>query len=449
MDEITKFSLLYFFIALVAIGGLVVAILAYVKHENNGTTVSQKEGVDGTDASISQKEDANVGKQGPIGPDGKDVEFNNGTKWIFATQRNQIEDKASSSGFMGSKGSVATNSDGTVIVIGSFEDSNKRGSFSIYKRDGQVWKQFGNKLVSSVFLGPKSKLGYSVAISDSGNTIAVGGPEDDNGAGSCFIFEKVSNKWVEQEKLTSYDFSKDSNQGVSLAISGDGDTLVIGADNSNGGIGSVCIWTRRNHIWSEKQSLTPEEEKTCNFGNSLSVNKEGTVIAVGSPKQGGGEGVIHIFKIGVDAKWYISKKLTIDNSVDLGINVDLDSKGTTLVAGCPQNGCAYVWKFTDDWNLSAGKLMGIGGTGKIQSCDVSISGEGDVIVIGSNGDGFWVFGLKDSIWSQCGKHVFGTGGTGSAQGSSVTICREGGIVIVSDPTHNTGDGCVWVFERIK
>ena len=100
-------------------------------------------------------------------------------------------------------------------------------------------------MVGNGAAGPASQ-GWSVALSADGNTAVVGGPDDnlspDNtgGVGAAWIFTRGGGTWSQQgNKLVGTGAVGNSQQGFSVAISGDGNTVIVGGpgDSTRTGFG--------------------------------------------------------------------------------------------------------------------------------------------------------------------------------------------------------------------
>ena len=89
------------------------------------------------------------------------------------------------------------------------------------------------------------QFGVSVSISSDGNTAIVGAYNDDSGRGSAYIYTRSGTTWSQQTKLTASDGSSDDYFGYSVSISGDGNTAIVGAhrdDDKGTDSGSVYIF---------------------------------------------------------------------------------------------------------------------------------------------------------------------------------------------------------------
>ena len=100
--------------------------------------------------------------------------------------------------------------------------------------------------------------GYSVAVDGDGNTIVVGAyqhdlTDDENNiladAGAAYVFTKISGEWSEPVKLIASDGAENDWFGYSVAV--DGETIVVGARWHNGKAGAAYVFTRNSmtRVW--------------------------------------------------------------------------------------------------------------------------------------------------------------------------------------------------------
>src|SRR5271156_2346364 len=78
--------------------------------------------------------------------------------------------------------SVALSGDGNTAIVGGHEDNSATGAAWVYTRSGGVWTQQGGKLVGTGAVGAAAR-GLSVALSADGDTAIVGGPFDNSDTG--------------------------------------------------------------------------------------------------------------------------------------------------------------------------------------------------------------------------------------------------------------------------
>jgi len=101
---------------------------------------------------------------------------------------------------------------------------------------------------------PVEFFGFSVALSGDGNTVVVGTPfvpsTSSSGAAYVFgrqVFSTGGTSWGQQgqqAKLTAASSANVGQFGVSLAVSGDGSTVVVGANSTNNRAGAAFVFLR-------------------------------------------------------------------------------------------------------------------------------------------------------------------------------------------------------------
>src|SRR5437764_1278369 len=81
--------------------------------------------------------------------------------------------------------------------------------------------------------------GTSIALSGDGQTALIGGPGDDEGQGAVWAFHRHGSTWTQQAKLTGLDEAGKGRFGQSVALSKDGRMALVGGPQDDAGIGAV------------------------------------------------------------------------------------------------------------------------------------------------------------------------------------------------------------------
>jgi hypothetical protein len=140
--------------------------------------------------------------------------------------------------------SVALSADGNTAIVGGHNDNGGSGAAWVYTRSAGVWTQQGSKLVGTGAVGGAFQ-GYSVALSADGNTAIVGGYADNGDTGAAWVYTRSGGVWTQEgSKLVGTGAVGSANQGVSVALSGDGNTAIVGGPGDNGGSGAARVHTR-------------------------------------------------------------------------------------------------------------------------------------------------------------------------------------------------------------
>ena len=333
--------------------------------------------------------------------------------------------------------------------------------------------QQGLKLVGTGAIGDAFQ-GYRVSLSGDGNTAIVGGPEDNSLAGAAWVYTRSGGVWSQQAKLVSVDAyfgcSFGVQQGGSVALSRDGNTALVGGSGDNNCAGAAWVYTRSGGVWSQQAKLVGTGAVGgANQGLSVSLSSDGNTAIVGGNRDNSDIGAAWVY-IRSGAAWTQQAKLVgtgvLGPEAEQGEFVSLSSDGNTAIVGGPtdnyNNGNRFgaAWVFTRStsgvWSQQA-KLVGTDAIGPaLQGYSVSLSGDGNTAIVGGPEDNSyagaaWVYTRSGGVWSQQAKLV-GTGAVGGAnQGFSGALSSDGNTAIVGGPTDNynngTWDGAAWIFTR--
>ncbi len=142
----------------------------------------------------------------------------------------------------------------------------------------------GEKLTASGLSGPYGYVGMSVALSADGNTALIGAPADGEYSGAAYVFTRTGASWSQQgAKLTGSDTVSEAWFGESVALSADGDTAVIGGPSDNAAVGAAWVFTRSGSSWSQQgEKLTGGGESGAGyFGRSVALSADGDTALIG------------------------------------------------------------------------------------------------------------------------------------------------------------------------
>jgi hypothetical protein len=292
---------------------------------------------------------------------------------------------------------VALSDDGNTALIGSYEDNSGVGAAWVFTRSGSTWTQQGEKLTGSGESGTGS-FGDSVALSSDGDTALIGGYGDNSG-GAVWVFTRSGSTWTQQgEKLTASGESEAGAFGFSVALSSDGNTALIGgfADNSGG---AAWVFTRSGSTWTQQgEKLTASREIGPGaFGWSVALSGDGNTAVIGGFDDNS-VGAVWVFTRSGSTWTQQGEKLTASNEVGgagFGRSVALSSDGNTALIGGPADNLdlGAAWVFTrsgSTWTQQGEKLTGSGEVaGAGFGSSVALSRDGNSALIGGpydNGD---------------------------------------------------------------
>ena len=376
----------------------------------------------------------------------------------------QEGDKLVASNVVGSASqgfSVALSADGNTLAEGGKDDDSGRGAVFIFTRSGNVWQQQGNKLSgSNGAIGAGQ--GYSVTLSGDGNTLAEGGLNDDSGRGAVWIFTRSGTSWSQQgTKLTGFDALGTAQQGTSVALSADGNTLAEGGNIDDSNQGAVWIFTRSGTQWAQQGGkLTGLDGGASNQGSSVAISADGNTLAEGGWSNDANQGAVWIFTRSGTQWAQQGAKLTGSNGSlsQQGWSVALSADGNILAEGGIADGAnGAVWIFARStesiWAQQGSKLTGSGALGNaLQGYSVALSSDGTTLAEGGRTDdggngAVWIFTADiNGNWSQRGSKLTGlNGGATGAQGVSVALSANGNTLAEGGPGDAGSNGAVWIF----
>ena len=194
---------------------------------------------------------------------------------------------------IGGTAAIAVSNSGTTLV-GMVMPGASTGAISINTAGGTTISsgnftvtatpypavQQGSKLVGTGNIGAASQ-GLSVAISADGNTAIVGGYLDNGGQGAAWVWTRSGSSWSQQgNKLVGTGNSGFAGQGISVAISADGNTAIVGG-YLDGVQGAAWVWTRSGSTWSQQGSKLVGTGGIGSYiqqGNSVALSADGNTL---------------------------------------------------------------------------------------------------------------------------------------------------------------------------
>jgi hypothetical protein len=230
--------------------------------------------------------------------------------------------------------SVALSSDGKSAVVGAPEDIERAGSAIAFSEQGGSWQRAG-RLVPGGESGA-GELGFSVGLSENGETALAGAPRDGGGTGAAFPFVRSGESYVQQgAKLLPEEGGTEF--GRALALSGPGSTALV-AGRAASHLAAVWELERSGSAWSRTSRVFSENGVTFPVGLSSS----------------GARAVIHGGGFGVDARIY--EQRTVPPEVQLFIVSARRHSSATLEARIKPEGEVTSCRFEYGTEFSSGPL---------------------------------------------------------------------------------------------
>jgi hypothetical protein len=304
---------------------------------------------------------------------------------------------------------LAISADGNTMAVGSPHESSaalgingngednslyNSGAVYVFVRRGDAWVQ--QAYVKASNAGQSDLFGMSVALSADGNTMAVSAPwersaatgvngdqNDDSmpQAGAAYVFTRSGDSWSQQAYIKASNTGRQANAddpladgdqfGSSLALSGDGNTLAVGAiteDSPATGIngdaasdaaqsaGAVYVFARTGSSWGQQAYVKASNTEAADlFGYDVALNHDGSMlVAAGYDEDGPGRGVnvdqgnggngsgaLYVFSR-TGTAWqqdaYLKGSRSEGNDA-LGFSIAISADGNTIVGGAADESC--------------------------------------------------------------------------------------------------------------
>jgi hypothetical protein len=249
--------------------------------------------------------------------------------------------------------------------------------------------------------------------------------------------------YTQGPELTGAEESGEGSFGESVAVSADGNTVLIGGGSDDDDEGAVWVFTRSGGVWAQQgPKLVGDCEGGCTgegtgeidkgvFGDHVALSADGNTALISAPWDDGGVG-----SIGAGAVWVFTR------------SGGVWTQQAKLVGDCESN-CA------DE---------GTGAEGHAKFGEgVALSEDGDTALVGGNEDdegegAAWVFTRSGGVWAQQGPKLVGdcrsncadegSGETGGGSfGQSVALSTNGDTALIGGSSDDAFTGAAWTFTR--
>jgi tartrate dehydratase beta subunit/fumarate hydratase class I family protein len=196
------------------------------------------------------------------------------------------------------------------------------GAVYVFTRRGTTWTQQAYIKASNTGeagtdgnFGDGDQFGFSMSLSDDGNTLAVGANAEDSNAkgingnqadnsmqsaGAAYIFVRTGTAWTQQAYVKAPNTTANVQFGYSVALSADGNTFAVSAFDEAGssravvngptgpfpggrnGTGAIYVYTRSGTTWALQSYLKASNaENGDSLGVIVSISDDGNTIVGG------------------------------------------------------------------------------------------------------------------------------------------------------------------------
>ncbi len=255
-------------------------------------------------------------------------------------------------------------------------------------------------------------LGYALALSADGSTLAAGAPYHSNSptlpvSGGVRIFtHDGTGKWSDMPLIEPPTPTAGAYFGGAVALSADGSVLAVGAVGQNNAQGVVFLYRRNQGGWTlEAQIQAGNADNDDIFGTSLALSADGSLLAVGARREdGSGSGVnatpdnaandtgaVYLFRNA--SGWTQEAYIKSDNPQDydyFGAAVALSADGNRLAVGAigesaNDSGAVFIFDYDTNtgWSQQARLKAANAGVNDNFGNAVALSADGKTLAVGA------------------------------------------------------------------
>lgn len=242
--------------------------------------------------------------------------------------------------------SVSLNSDnGTIVAIGDhlYDDGviTNAGRVRVFENNAGTWTQIGEDITG---IAAGDQCGQSVSINNNGTIVAIGSNlNDDSGinAGHVRVFENIAGTWTQIGSAIVGENASDES-GHSVSLNSDGTIVAVGAylnDGNGNNSGQVRVFENISDVWTQIGADIDGEaigDRTARYG--VSLNSDGTKVAIGAEYHDGAagadQGEVRIFENQSGSWVQVGSNIYGEAADDrFGVSVAISSDGSVVAAG--------------------------------------------------------------------------------------------------------------------
>lgn len=365
--------------------------------------------------------------------------------------------------------SVSLSADGTIMVVGaSYYGNNNTGQVSFYKYNSGSWSPLGSSITGDsnyLYFGCSVSLNASGTIVAIGAYGANDGAGSASGRVQVYEYTGDPLAWTQIGDNISGEYSSDYS-GWSVSLNDAGTIVAIGAYKHRTGAtstgtenGRIQVYEYSSSSWSQLGSDIDGVNASENFGYDVSLNYDGTILAGGSSKN---QGYVRIYQYISESWSQLGDTIEGDSfsggsSDQAGRSISLNYDGTIVAIGAYGNngggtdsGTARIYKYSNvSWSQLGEDIDGESAWDQ-SGYNVALNNDGDIVAIGatrndgsaSNAGHVRIYKYINSAWSQIGTDIDGEE-IDDESGYSVSLNADGktvaiGAIYNDDGSSNAG-----------
>lgn len=363
---------------------------------------------------------------------------------------------------------VAVSADGNTVVASAHVDDGSTGSAYVYRWNGQSWVEI--KLTADDGMASDG-FGSSVAVSADGNTVVIGAPNVDTPAangGAAYVFRWNGSAYVQVQKVQPSTLFDNAYFGTSVAVSGDGSRIAVGAIyvNISGGSpwGAVYTFSRNGSTYELMgNALNAPSPQNYDYFCRVALSADGSTLAVGARGYDSNKGAVFVLQWNGSNYSSCQKLVTVDQTSGeyLGNSISISADGSTVVAGAysysSNRGAVYVFRRNGSSYAQVNKLTASDGVASDYfGISVAVSGDGGRVAAGAYNDdetytdqgSAYLYRWNGSVYVLSEK-LLATDVTAASYyyGSGIALSADDSTLVVGAYGYNSSQGTVWLYAE--
>lgn len=234
---------------------------------------------------------------------------------------------------------------GREVVVGQPGNVYSPGVVYFYRQDAKGAWTVGTKLTRS---GATNGDGFGSAVAIDGNTLLVGSEKADSGVGAVYIFTRNATGWRETGRLTPQGGQAGDGFGAGIVLAGDRAYVSTGANRRRG---AVYVFRKNGEAWTPETTITPvDTTPNPTFGQAVAAS--GNRLMVGAFRADSATGAVYVYSRDASGNWKMDVRLsppgpTTGRNSQFGSAIVL--RGDTAIIGAINDRAAgAVWFFRRD-----------------------------------------------------------------------------------------------------
>ncbi|MGH8398548.1 MAG: beta strand repeat-containing protein [Gammaproteobacteria bacterium] len=242
---------------------------------------------------------------------------------------------------------VAVSANGTQVIVGAPNLNSYTGAVYVYTETNGSWANTPTRTALTLPTGVTTgySFGFGLAVSSDGQTLIVGAQGAASGQGTLYVYTLSGTTWGSPVALPVTGIASNAHVGGNIAVSADGSVVVAGGPNANSTAGSAYVWTKSGGTWSNPVALIRPSTNgsSGSFGTGVGISGDGTVAIIGAPGANNSYGAAYVYTQ-TGGAWSATPMMISVNVSETGFgnSVALSPDGKSAFIGAPSGNTGQI-----------------------------------------------------------------------------------------------------------